>query len=151
MPRKSRHIIIFTGKLLLVFGIFVLQGFRSSSTNTLTVRIVHMKHSRGVVEIGLYEKGDHFPTPGKQFKKARVKINGNLATYQFKGLKSGDYAIATYHDENGDNCCNKNMFGVPKEAYAFSNNVRPFLSPPKFKTCRFWVTDNRTLTIKMVY
>ena len=112
---------------------------------------MNLEHSRGVVEIGLYEKADHFPTPGKQFRKARVKIEGNVATYEFKGLKNGDYAIATYHDENGDNCCNKNMFGVPKEAYAFSNDVRPFLSAPDFKSCRFWVTDNRTLKIRMVY
>lgn len=142
---------LFLGKLLLVFVLFILQGFRTSSTNTLTVKITHLHHCRGVVEIGLYEKGDRFPKPGKYFKQARVKIDKNTATYKFTGLQNGDYAIATYHDENGDNCCNKNMFGVPTEAYAFSNNIRPFLSAPNFKSCRFWVTENRSLNIKMVY
>ena len=142
---------MFIGKLTLVFGIFILQGFRSSNTNTLTIKITNLQHSHGVVEIGLYEKGDCFPTPGKQFKKGRATINGNTATYKFKGLKDGDYAIAAYHDENGDKYCNKNLFGVPTEAFAFSNNIRPFLSPPKFKSCRFWVTGNCTLSIKMVY
>lgn len=151
MLLTKRHILIFFGKLILVFGIFVIQGYRSSGTNTLTVKITRLKHKRGVVEIGLYDKGTHFPKVGKQFKKARVKIQGNTATYKFKGLKNGDYAIATYHDENGDKSCNRNMFGVPTEAYAFSKNIRPFLSAPKFNSCRFWVTEDRTLYIRMVY
>ncbi|MDG1332604.1 MAG: DUF2141 domain-containing protein [Crocinitomicaceae bacterium] len=151
MSLNKRKIGLFIGKLLLVFGIFVIQGYRTSGTHTLTVKITRLKHKRGVVEIGLYEKGTNWPKVGKQFKKARVKVSGNTATYQFKGLKNGDYAIATYHDENGDKCCNKNMFGVPTEAYAFSNNIRPFLSAPKFNSCRFWVTEDRTLYIRMVY
>ena len=142
---------MFFGKLTLVFGIFIIQGYRLSSTHTLTVKITRLKHKKGMVEIGLYEKGTNFPKVGKQYKKARVKVTGSTVTYQFKGLTNGDYAIATYHDENSDKCCNKNMFGVPTEAYAFSNNVRPFLSAPKFNSCRFWVTENRTLYIKMVY
>lgn len=151
MKPNYRNSVLFLGKLLLVSALFVLQGFRSSDAYTLTVKITHLIHTKGVVEIGLYDKSDHFPSPGKQFKKARVKITGTTATYEFKGLKNGDYAIATYHDENGDNTCNRNMFGVPKEAYAFSNDIRPFLSAPEFNTCRFWVTENRTVKIKMVY
>lgn len=151
MTLNCRNITLFTGKLLLVFGLFILQGAKTSDFSTLTVNITHLKHTNGYVEIGLYSKGDHFPSPGKQFKKARVKIEGNTATCEFKGLKNGDYAIAAYHDENGDNCCNKNMFGVPKEAYAFSNDIRPFLSAPDFSSCRFWVTENRIMKIKMVY
>lgn len=129
----------------------ILQGFRSSDTHTLTVKITHLQNENGSVEVSLYEKGNHFPCPGKHFKKVRVNIKGNVATCQFSGLKNGDYAIAMYHDENGDKKCNKNMFGVPTEGYAFSNDARPFLSPPKFKSCLFWVTENRTIKIKMVY
>ncbi len=88
---------------------------------------------------------------GKQFKKGRVKVEGDVVTHHFTDLKNGSYAIASYHDENNDKCCNKNAFGVPTEAYAFSNNVRPFLSAPDFKSCRFWVTEDRTIYIRMVY
>lgn len=151
MLQNKRHIALFFGKTILVFSIFILQGYRSSNTNTLTVKITNLKYKCGLVEIGLYAKGDKFPKPGKQFKMARVKVEGNIAIATFPGLKNGDYAIAVYHDQNADKCCNKNMFGVPTEAYAFSNNVRPFLSAPSFKSCRFWVTDKRTLSIKMIY
>lgn len=147
----SRHALIVTGKLVLIFLAFTFQGFRSSETFDLTVKITNLGNTKGAVEIGLYDKGDHFPSPGKQWKMARPTVNGNTVTYHFRDLPAGDYAIATYHDENGDGKCNKNMFGVPTEAYAFSNDVRPFLSAPDFSTCRFWVTENKTLNIKMVY
>ncbi|NVK63826.1 MAG: DUF2141 domain-containing protein [Flavobacteriales bacterium] len=135
----------------MVFAIFILWGFRSNSTHTLTVQITRIRHQRGTVEIGLYEKENCFPKVGKQCKKGRVKVQGNTVTHRFTGLKNGSYAIAVYHDENNDKSCNKNIFGVPTEAYAFSNNVRPFLSAPEFKSCRFWITDDKTISIRMVY
>jgi len=151
MRLSKRHITTLSGKLAIILCFFFLQGSSPSGTHTLTVKITRLKHSRGVVEIGLYNKESAFPEVGKQYKKARVKIDGNTATYKFKGLKNGDYAIATYHDENGDKSCNTNMFGVPTEAYAFSRNIRPFLSAPKYNSCRFWVTKDRTLYIRMIY
>ena len=126
-----------SGKLLLVSCLFLLQGSQESSTHTLTVKITRLKNKRGLVEIGLYNKESNFPKVGKQYKKARVKIKGESVTYKFEGLKNGAYAIGTYHDENSDKICNTNMLGVPTEAYAFSRNVRPFLSAPKFSSCRF--------------
>lgn len=149
--QNRKQIVIFCGKLFVVFLLFAIQGFRSSGTFDLTVKITNLAHTRGAVEIGLYNVEDHFPSPGKQWKMARPVVNGNTVTYYFRGIPAGDYAIATYHDENGDGKCNKNMIGVPTEAYAFSNNIRPFLSAPNFKSCRFWVTEDRTLQIKMVY
>ena len=149
--QNSKALLIVSGKLILILMVFALHGFRSSGTFDLTVKITNLESTKGAVEIGLYDKGDHFPSPGKQWKMARPTVNGNTVTYHFRDLPAGDYAIATYHDENGDAKCNKNMFGVPTEAYAFSNDIRPFLSAPDFSTCRFWVTENKTLTIKMVY
>lgn len=61
------------------------------------------------------------------------------------------YAVCIYHDENGDDECNKNMFGVPKEGYAFSKNFRPKFSVPDFFDCAFPLKENKTVTIKLVY
>lgn len=149
--RNSTRALIFCGKLILIFLVIILQGFRSAGEFNLTVKVTNLGNTSGALEIGLYDKGDHFPSPGKQWKMARPTVNGNSVTYHFNDLPAGDYAIATYHDENGDGKCNKNMFGVPTEAYAFSNDIRPFLSAPDFSTCRFWVTENKILNIKMVY
>jgi len=40
--------------------------------------------------------------------------------------------------------------GIPKEAYGFSNNIKPKFGPPKFKDCKFTLSDSKTLQIKMI-
>ena len=57
---------------------------------------------------------------------------GNLQT-SFN-LEPGDYAVAIYHDENGNGQLDKRLFGIPKEPYGFSNNYRPRLSAPNSAT-----------------
>ena len=50
----------------------------------------------------------------------------------------GEYAITLYHDENGNEKLDKNVFGIPKERYGFSNNeYGPHGSKPKFKKAAF--------------
>jgi len=49
----------------------------------------------------------------------------------------GRYAIVVYHDVNGNGILDKNMFGVPAEAWGASNNARPHLRAPAFKECVF--------------
>jgi uncharacterized protein (DUF2141 family) len=45
-----------------------------------------------------------------------------------------------------------NFLGMPTEGYAFSNDIRPFLSAPSFDSCAFDVgIDDVALTIHMVY
>ena len=45
-------------------------------------------------------------------------------------------------------CC---IIGVPTEAFAFSNDFRPFLSAPDFSDCAFTVNKNMEISIEMVY
>jgi uncharacterized protein (DUF2141 family) len=45
-----------------------------------------------------------------------------------------------------------NWFGLPKEGYAFSNNVRPVFSPPSFKAAAFdYSVGDLWLTMVMRY
>ena len=65
--------------------------------------------------------------------------------------KLGDYAIAVYHDQNGNGKMDKRMFGIPKEPYGFSNNIKPVMSAPKFSECRFTVGDSgKVISIKLL-
>ncbi len=40
-----------------------------------------------------------------------------------KGVPAGRYAIKSFHDIDGDGKLGSNMFGIPTEPYAFSNNA----------------------------
>ncbi|MFM7180685.1 MAG: DUF2141 domain-containing protein [Verrucomicrobiales bacterium] len=41
-------------------------------------------------------------------------------------------AVAVIHDANGNRDMDRNLIGIPQEAYGFSRGVRPRFGPPKF-------------------
>ena len=41
-------------------------------------------------------------------------------------------AVAVIHDANGNRDMDRNLVGIPTEAYGFSRGVRPRFGPPKF-------------------
>lgn len=121
------------------------------NTGTLTVEITNIKNTKGMIQIGLYKKPENFPSPTKQYKVKRIKPTGKTLKYEFKGLPLGKYALGIYHDENGDKKCNRNLIGIPTEAYAFSRNFRPGMSAPKFSDCSVTLTKTKSISIKLVY
>lgn len=120
------------------------------TTTYITVKITNIENTKGVIEIGLYNKESKFPNVGQTYRMARVKPEGKVLKHKFKNLKTGKYAICVYHDQNGDKKCNTNMIGVPKEPYAFSKNFRPRFSKPDFSDCMFKLNSARMITINMV-
>lgn len=131
--------------------IFLLKSSTLNTSAKLVVTITGLKNKKGVIEIGLFSDPKKFPTPNKQFKKARVKVEENNVKYQFDNLPLGQYALAIYHDENNDNVCNRNFFGIPTEAYCFSRDFKPFLSPPDWEDCYIQLNSDRAIEIKMIY
>jgi uncharacterized protein (DUF2141 family) len=138
----------------LILGFFVL--FLVSSTESekhfsITVKIDNIKSVKGIMEVALYKDPSKFPKVGQTHRMARVKVEGKEVTYTFEHLEEDDYAICIYHDVNSNKICDKNFFGIPTEAYAFSNNIRPKLSVPSFEECSTHLDKNKTFVIKMVY
>ena len=54
---------------------------------------------------------------------ARVAVQGETATLTIKGLPPGTYAIAVYHDENGNGDFDLTWAGLPAEGLGFSNGA----------------------------
>jgi uncharacterized protein (DUF2141 family) len=63
----------------------------------------------------------------------------------------GRYAVVMFHDANADGELNVGPLG-PKEGYGFSNNVRPFLTPPSLNSALFTAGPGDThITIRLHY
>ena len=122
-----------------------------NSTHDLKVNVLGIANDKGLVEFALYKNPDVFTEAGKTHRLARVDAQKGTVSYTFKNLEAGKYALVVYHDENHNKICDKNFFGIPTEAYAFSNNVRPKLSVPGFDECAVKLQQDRSLDIKMVY
>jgi uncharacterized protein (DUF2141 family) len=70
----------------------------------------------------------------------------------FDNLPRGDYAVAVFHDENMNGRLDKNIFGIPKEGYGFSNNPKKSMGPPKFTDVKFQLSQpEKALEIKLLY
>jgi uncharacterized protein (DUF2141 family) len=66
----------------------------------------------------------------------------NKSTFQLKLpllMPSKTYALSVFIDENRDQKLNKSFFGIPSEAFGFSNNPRIAFSAPSFGDCK-WKT-----------
>lgn len=121
-----------------------------SAQNSLTVNISNITTKKGQIEIGLFNKEKNFLKNGAQFLKRKINVKGNKLNYTFENLPKGNYAIAVFHDENGNNKCDTNLIGIPVEGYGFSNNFKPKVSAPKFEQTKVYVDRPLSIDIKLI-
>ena len=133
-----------------IFAFFVSMAY--AQTGTVNVEISEINAAKGLMSIGLYSDEKGFPDKGKEYKGKDVEVTGQTLVYTFKDVPIGTYAIAIIHDTNSNGKLDKNFLGIPKEGYAFSNNVFGVLGlPPVFKDASFKLAGNKTVKIKIEY
>jgi uncharacterized protein (DUF2141 family) len=150
---KNKFIPILLGLIFILGTSFCLKDLKrhSAANCDLKVEVTGISNSKGLVEFALYKNPAVFTQAGKTHRLNREDAQKGTVISSFKGLEPGKYALVVYHDENHNKICDKNFFGIPTEAYAFSNNVRPKLSVPSFDECAIRLQQNRSIEIKMVY
>jgi uncharacterized protein (DUF2141 family) len=117
----------------------------------LTVRVTKVRSQKGSVVCRLFSTGEGFPGHGKQVVAQTVAISGDTAVCVFAAVQAGTYAVAVFHDENGNGKLDTNFLGIPKEGVGVSNNVRPVLGPPSWSASKFEFSGDQTLTISLRY
>lgn len=138
-------------KYLLFFLFLCIGQFVFSQSYNLTIEIQNLKHKKGKIEIGVYDKKENFPIAKKQYRHFIIGADNFPGTYTINNLPKGEYAIAVFHDENADGLCNTNLLGIPIEGYGFSKNAKPVFSAPSFNECKILLNTNLTINIKLVY
>ena len=120
--------------------------------STVDVEVANIANKNGKIVIGLYNKDDNtFADVSKFYKSVTLDVYGTKVAYKFKDIPNGAYAIAVFHDENGNGKLDKNFLGIPKEGYGFSNNIRPKLRGATFKESRFVLNGDKKIVIKLGY
>jgi len=121
-----------------------------ATTSSVTVVVSHLVSNKSAVKLYFYNLRDKFLKPnGYVFKKVVLPAGQPKVTLPVE-LAHGEWAVAITQDTNNNDKLDKNFLGIPTEPFAFSNNVRPKLSPPAFEDCKFTVTGAGTIvTIKL--
>ncbi len=79
-------------------------------------------------------------------------IKNAHAEVDFTGLPPGKYAAGLLSRREQQREVRSKTFGMPKEGYCFSNNVKPKLSAPKFDECAFdYKGGDQSISITMIY
>lgn len=119
----------------------------------LTAQVEGLKNQKGGLCYKLFSGSQGFPNSDeKAIKKDCIKITEEPMKLVFKNLTAGSYAVAVFHDTNGDRKLNRNGAGMPLEGYGFSNNPAVKTGPPKFGQAVFLVAGPNTgIRIQMKY
>ncbi|MBC7572548.1 MAG: DUF2141 domain-containing protein [Spirosoma sp.] len=136
--------------LLLLISLFSQSNPKHPSPEkpNLKVDVQNVRVQKGAVHIGLYRACADFPNC-EPVELIIIDAKGKPIQAAFS-VDPGEYAVAVYHDENGNGKMDKRVFGIPKEPYGFSNDFRPTLSAPKFSDCRFKVgNEGKTIRVKL--
>ncbi len=117
------------------------------------IRVTGLRSSNGHVICTLFNSPNGYPSDdSKSLTRRTVVVKDRMAYIDFDGVPAGKYAFVMFHDENANGEFDFNSLGMPKEGYAFSNNVRPLFSAPSFKAAAFdYPGGNLSLTIEMRY
>ncbi len=108
----------------------------------IAVRVQDVRTSDGLIVADLHgDDPKHFLKKGKRVSRIRVPAALDEVNFCIPVAGPGVYAIAVYHDVNGNRKFDKNWIGLPKEPFGVSNNPRVRLGPPKFKEAAFEVNE----------
>jgi len=135
-------------RILCVLGL-ILISYSSFSQHTLHLTIMGVDSSEGYVCVALYTDDASFLKFDKVFKATSEKAKKDDTHLEINDIPNGKYAIAVFHDKNGNKELDTNFLGIPKETVAFSNAKMKTFGPPKFEECAFKVASNSTLTIQI--
>ncbi len=120
----------------LLFSLLLTIAPMKTADARLTVEITNVVKNGGTVRIALYKPGATFGETPPAFAKSVKVLKAENQSVEFM-VPPGRYAVALYHDLNGNDELDKNMVGIPKEPYGFSTNFRPRFSGPSFDDCAF--------------
>lgn len=120
----------------------------------LEVRIPNLRSSEGSMRVALHQRGASvkFPNEAGAIAGAFQQAAVGSMRFVFTDLSPGDYAVAAFHDRNGDGKLARNILGIPTEPYGFSNNVYGFMGPASFEKAAVTVSadsDQLSITIRI--
>ena len=119
---------------------------------TLTVKIQDVRNGSGKLTLALYGSQETFEEFSDDVVSRSLEAKQGTVTVTFHDLPPGDYAIAAFHDENGNGDFDTNFLGVPEEGYGFSNDPTVLLGPPSFDDAAVELSSTKGVTkVSLVY
>ena len=130
-------LIIFVSTRTFAFNLFVLIETSELSENNIKCALFNenLKES--------------FPKKYEQAILLDAMIENKKIMCKFENIPYGNYAVSIYNDENKNNKLDLSFFGIPKEDWGVSNNVRHKMSSPDFEESQILINKDVEISIKL--
>jgi uncharacterized protein (DUF2141 family) len=115
------------------------------------VQVATFQSVKGALVCRLFADGRGFPVKPTYIQQVRVPVTGKTTSCSFPRVKAGTYAVAVFHDENGNGKLDTNFLGIPSEGVGVSNNATGSFGPPKWDDAKFLLRNNALLKIQLHY
>ena len=128
---------------------FVIYFPKEGSCGEVILKIKNYNTRDGFIHIAVYNNKMNFPNENGKYLGFKENANRIIDKgFIINNLKEDNYAIAIYHDENGNNKFDT-FFGVPMEKYGFSMNSKVFFSAPTFEDSSFSIKNEEKKNIEI--
>ncbi len=133
--RFATNMFVLTISLLIPAASFGEDASSTAAAGTLRVTVTGIESAEGTVRLALFDSEETFTR--EAVEGGLVPAAESSVVWELEGLAPGEYGIAVHHDLNDNGKMDTRIFGIPKEPYGFSNNVRGRMGPPKWKLAKF--------------
>lgn len=152
MEKPTNNLFLYRNLLFGFLLLFFFEPAAKGQTFNLALTVEGIDQSKGgSIKLGVFNSPETFKTKSNPLFKADLKANDTVKEFTFKEIPSGLYAIALYHDENGDDTLNTKKLGIPTEGVGFSGNLKSRIKPPDFEEAGFNLSRDTILSIEIRY
>jgi uncharacterized protein (DUF2141 family) len=122
----------------------VLAQVSAEAAISIAINVHGVRSDAGEVVAVLYgDNPDDFLKKGKRLARERMPARPGSVSFTLPAPGPGIYAVAVYHDENGNRKLDRTLVGLPSEGFGLSNNPALRLRVPRLADAAFSVAEGR--------
>jgi uncharacterized protein (DUF2141 family) len=111
---------------------------------TVVLTVEGLKSSEGKLQVGLYRE-EGFPSKGSEIVGSTVDAEAGDMTVRLGDIEPGEYAVAVFHDLDGDGELDRAWYGLPREPYGFSGGA----TRPDYDAAEIEVSGETRVTVTL--
>ena len=139
------------GLCLLFSCFFFISATWKDNQPSMILQFNELESQRGQICVAVYKCEQTFMQPDAHIRAEIYTLDEFNGTIKLQNLPYGQYAIAVFQDLNGNEKLDTNVFGVPKEPYGFSNNLRVKWRKPRFDEAQVrFAKDGQVVPVQLL-
>jgi uncharacterized protein (DUF2141 family) len=117
----------------------------------LNVHATGFRNAKGLADAAVFNSPQGWPEGGNELTHDASPIVHGQSTVSLK-VPPGRYGVVVLHDENSNYKMDRDLLGIPKEGFGFSNNPNVLLKAPPFERASFHVGCPVTnINVRIIY